>query len=223
MIPFANLINSRDGSCSSQSRWGAPERRALLGRLVAVLLLATGSALGGACGHSTEDAHGGHTTGETAPFDQQFIDMMTPHHEGAVMMAETAQTRAEHAEIKAMAETIISAQSEEISQLKAWREQWYGSGQTPPVDEMPMLPGMDHDSMMDMVQANEALKTADPFDKAFIDAMIPHHQMAIEAAQIAQEKAEHAEIKELSAEIIGAQQMEIDQMKKWRTEWYPGQ
>jgi uncharacterized protein (DUF305 family) len=212
--PQAQLIDSNAAR--------APARGPTLGHLLAVLLLALGSAAVGACGHS--DEHGGHP-GETAeaPFDQQFIDMMTPHHEGAVLMAKTAQERAEHAELKTMADEIISAQNQEISQMKGWREQWYGSGETPPVDKMPMLPGMDHDSMMDMVQANEELKTADPFDKAFIDAMIPHHQMAIEAAQIAQQKAEHAEIKELAAEIIGAQQMEIDQMKAWRAAWYPGQ
>lgn len=137
------------------------------------------------------------------------------------MMATTAQKRAEHTELKTMADDIISAQNQEIGQLKAWRREWYGSEQTPPVDEMPMLPGMEHDSMMDMVAMNEELKTAAPFDMAFIDAMIPHHQMAIDAAVIAQQKAEHAEIKALAAGIIDAQQKEIEQMKAWRAQWYP--
>ncbi|WP_437656831.1 DUF305 domain-containing protein [Sorangium sp. So ce1182] len=207
----------------------APERRkqsAFPGRLLAVLLIAGGSVLVNACSNSSSGGHDEHQAaggGETAaaPFDQQFIDMMAPHHEGAVMMAKTAQERAEHAELKAMADDIISAQNQEISQLKSWREQWYGSAETPAVDEMPMLPGMDHGSMMDMVQANEELKTAEPFDKAFIDAMIPHHQMAIDAAKMAQQEAEHAEIRTLADGIIEAQQREIDQMKMWRAEWYP--
>lgn len=211
---------------ASPSPRTAPARRtqsAIPGRLLAVLLIAGGSVLVNAC--SKSETHDGHTTdgGETAeaPFDRQFIDMMAPHHEGAVMMAKTAQERAEHAELKAMADDIISAQNQEISQLKSWREQWYGSAETPPVDEMPMLPGMEHDSMMDMVQANEELKTAEPFDKAFIDAMIPHHEMAIDAAEMAQQEAEHAEIRTLADGIIEAQQREIDQMKAWRAEWYP--
>ncbi|WP_437287221.1 DUF305 domain-containing protein [Sorangium sp. So ce406] len=178
-----------------------------------------------ACSKSSPDAHDGHTAGggetASAPFDRQFIDMMTPHHEGAVMMAMTAQERAEHAELRAMADEIISAQNEEISQLKSWREQWYGSAETPPMDEMPMLEGVEHGAMMDMARQNEELKTAEPFDKAFIDAMIPHHEMAIDAAEVALQKAEHAEIKTLASGIIEAQQREIEQMQAWRAAWYP--
>ncbi|WP_437811728.1 DUF305 domain-containing protein [Sorangium sp. So ce1078] len=219
---------ARERRAASPSRRAAPVRRrqsAFPGRLLAVLLIAGGSVLVNACGKSSSEGHGEHQAaggGETAsaPFDRQFIDMMTPHHEGAVMMAMTAQERAEHAELKAMADEIISAQNQEISQLKSWREQWYGSAETPPVGEMPMLEGMEHESMMDMVRQNDELKTAEPFDRAFIDAMIPHHEVAIGAAEMAQQKAEHAEIRTLAEGIIEAQQREIDQMEAWRAEWY---
>src|SRR5215204_4286530 len=39
-----------------------------------------------------------------AEFDQLFMDMMVPHHQGAVEMARIAQDRAEHQEIKDMAQ-----------------------------------------------------------------------------------------------------------------------
>ncbi|WP_437325288.1 DUF305 domain-containing protein [Sorangium sp. So ce381] len=45
--------------------------------------------------------------------------------EGAVMMAMTAQERAEHAEIETLASGIIEAQQREIEQMKAWRAEWY--------------------------------------------------------------------------------------------------
>ena len=35
-------------------------------------------------------------------------------------------------------------------------------------------------------------------DQSFLSAMIPHHQMAIAMAQIALERAEHPEIKQLA-------------------------
>ena len=41
-----------------------------------------------------------------APFDRQFIDMMVPHHEGAVEMAKIAQQRAQRPEIKQMADAL---------------------------------------------------------------------------------------------------------------------
>ena len=159
-----------------------------------------------------------------ASFDQEFIDMMTPHHEGAVTMATIAQERGEHAEVKTMASDIIAAQNKEIAQMKAWRKEWYGSDKTPPMDKMPMLPGMAmgaHVAMGDMMKTNEALKTATPFDKAFIDAMIPHHQMAIDGATLAESKATHPEVKNAAGKIIEAQKKEIAQMKAWRAAWYP--
>ena len=67
----------------------------------------------------------------------------------------------------------------------------------------------------------EALADRDPFDKAFIDAMIPHHQSAIEMAKIAHEKSKIPAIKELAENIVSAQQKEIEQLKRWRQQWYP--
>jgi uncharacterized protein (DUF305 family) len=58
-------------------------------------------------------------------------------------------------------------------------------------------------------------------DEAFIDAMIPHHQSAIEMAEVAYKKSENPRMKELAGDIISAQKREIEQMKQWRREWYP--
>lgn len=189
--------------------------------LLCALLLGAGALLFAGCGKSSSDAHPMGNGAAAASFDQQFIDMMTPHHEGAVMMAGTAQQRAQHPELKALAGEMVAAQKREITDLKGWRKQWFGSDETPSMDKMPMLPGMSHAPMMEMSKEDAKLKTADPFDKAFIDAMIPHHQSAIEAAKTALQKGEHAEIKTLAASIIASQQREIEQLEAWRTQWYP--
>jgi len=44
-----------------------------------------------------------------------------------------------------------------------------------------------------------------PFDRRFIDTMVPHHEMAIEMAKVAAERAEHADLKRFAAEIRAAQ------------------
>jgi uncharacterized protein (DUF305 family) len=75
-----------------------------------------------------------------APIDRDFIDMTVPHHESAIAMAEIARERAEHPELEQLADDIIGAQSAEITQLKGWREEWFGSSDTPSMEEMPMLP-----------------------------------------------------------------------------------
>jgi uncharacterized protein (DUF305 family) len=191
--------------------------------LIAMSLVIAFAASG--CGMSSMTSTGAST--KAAPFDQQFIDMMVPHHQGAVEMATIAQQRAEHPEIKQLAEAIIRSQDAEIAQMKGWRKAWFGSDQTPPMNRMPMLPGMaghgGHGASMDMAADVEKLRTApEPFDRAFIDAMIPHHQDAIEASKAAATRAQREEIKALAREIVDAQQREIDQLRQWRQAWFPG-
>ena len=57
-------------------------------------------------------------------FDLMFIDMMIPHHQGAITMAREALQRAEHPEIKRIAEQIITAQEREIRQMNEWKAAW---------------------------------------------------------------------------------------------------
>ncbi len=151
-----------------------------------------------------------------AEYDQSFIDQMVTHHQAAIDMAKVAQRKGEHAEIKTLATDIVSAQDGEITKMKAWRKAWYGSDQIP-ASTMGGMAGMGGMNV-DLAQ----LENAQPFDKAFIDAMTPHHQSAIAMAKEAQTKAVHQEIKDLAGQIIAAQQKELDQMKAWRAQWYPG-
>lgn len=58
-------------------------------------------------------------------FDKAFLSEMIMHHEGAVAMAEAALKDAKHQELKTMGNEIISAQTREINQMKAWQKAWY--------------------------------------------------------------------------------------------------
>ncbi len=65
--------------------------------------------------------------GKTADaFDREFLAEMIVHHEGAIDMAKLALTNAKHQEIKTLANAIITAQTSEIAQMKAWLKSWYG-------------------------------------------------------------------------------------------------
>ena len=57
-------------------------------------------------------------------------------------------------------------------------------------------------------------------DRQFIDMMVPHHESAVEMAKLAQERAEHTELKSLAAGIIAVQQREIAQLTGWRQAWF---
>lgn len=148
--------------------------------------------------------------------DLGFIDSMIPHHQSAIDMAEVALEQAEHEEIKELAQAIIDAQQAEIDQLEQWRDQWFPGA---PVSSG--MPGMENMTGMSMSDSDmQMLRDADPFDKAFIDMMIPHHESAIAMAHAIQETTQRPELQELADAIITAQESEIAQMRAWRAEWY---
>lgn len=62
-------------------------------------------------------------TANGAAFDAEFIDQMTVHHQGALLMAREALTKAEHAELKTLANLIIQAQEAEIKQMQNLKAQ----------------------------------------------------------------------------------------------------
>jgi uncharacterized protein (DUF305 family) len=146
--------------------------------------------------------------------DRAFIDAMVPHHQGAVEMAEVALKNAEHEEIKQLSENIVSTQEAEIEELRSIKKAEYGTAEVPS--------SMDRQEMdtMGMTLPGELARQR-PFDKAFMDAMIPHHESAIEMADVALKESNNPRIQEIARAILDAQQREIAQMRAWRKEWYP--
>ena len=57
--------------------------------------------------------------------------------------------------------------------------------------------------------------TAEDFQTAFVCSMIPHHQGAVEMAQVAQQYSDDPWIRMFAQEIISAQQQEIAEMQAW--------
>ena len=155
--------------------------------------------------------------------DQHFITMMIPHHEDAIAMANMALTRAEHPEIKQLAKNIKTSQSQEIEQMRAWYKKWYGTD-VPKVDGNNMGGGMMHGGkrgMMGNMRTDlAALSKAKNFDQAFIEEMIPHHEMAVMMSQHLLSNAVHPEMKQLAQAIIQAQTKEINEMQSWYQQWY---
>lgn len=80
--------------------------------------------------------------------------------------------------------------------------------------------GLD-DQMMGMDSMSMAsLEKARPFDEAFIDEMVPHHQGAIRMARLELADGQDPEVMDLARAIIDAQSQEIEQMNQWRQQWY---
>jgi uncharacterized protein (DUF305 family) len=147
--------------------------------------------------------------------DERFIDAMVPHHQGAISMAEVALENAEHLELLQLAENVISTQQAEIDELRSIKEQEFGSS------EVPMQMGPEDMEMMGMEDPAE-LANQRPFDEAFINAMIPHHESAIDMAQVALAESDNPAIRDLAGRIVEDQTREIEQMRGWLEEWYSG-
>lgn len=57
-------------------------------------------------------------------FDKKFLELMIEHHQGAIDMSEPADANAQHQEVKDLARAIITAQTKEITQMRAWLDEW---------------------------------------------------------------------------------------------------
>jgi len=169
-------------------------------------------------------------------FDLLFIDLMIPHHRGAVDMSIVSVERATHPELRQLSQDIIAAQQPEIDQMTAWRDSWYPGAPTfsdaqamaafeqvtNPMSGMGGMPGSSPMMMGDMHDIGTLCTAdADHFDLQFIDEMVAHHQSALQMAQAAPDHATHKELKELATVIIASQQQQIDTMLAWRSRWYP--
>jgi uncharacterized protein (DUF305 family) len=158
-----------------------------------------------------------------ADYDLRFIDAMIPHHEGAVSMAKEVLQKSQRAELKQLAQAMITAQQAEIDQMKQWRQTWYPKAPATPMmwhAEMKGMMPMDQ-TMIQAMRMDTGLGGSDrDFDKRFITAMIPHHEGALSMAADLKTKTQRSELQKMAQSILQSQQAEIDQMKRWRTAWY---
>lgn len=152
------------------------------------------------------------------PYDLQFIDTMSHHHQGAIEMAEMALKKSENPELKKFAQKIIDDQKKEIAQMKEWRDKWYAGKPAAMNMEMPGMSDSMKMMMGDEMKKMEAA-TGKDFDLHFLDMMTPHHAGAVVMAKEALTKAEHPEIKTMSNNIIKAQEAEIKEMADWKAKW----
>lgn len=154
--------------------------------------------------------------------DRHFIEQMIPHHEDAITMANVALEKGQREEIKDLAKTIKQTQSEEILLMEQWYQEWFGRA-VPENSVVMNRHGMRgagmHMGMMGNETDIEALREAADFDRAFIEEMIPHHQMAIMMANMLVASTNRPEMKKLAEDIIAAQTKEVNDMRAWTQAW----
>lgn len=164
--------------------------------------------------HDDMDGMGGASSSSTASGstsaaagDVMFAQMMVPHHQQAVEMADLALTKAESPEVKALATKIKAAQGPEIQTMSGWLQQWGAPATTG---------GMDHgtDGMMtdaDMSRLRDA--SGAQFDRLWLTMMVAHHEGALTMATDVLATTRDSRVRTLAQDVVDGQTREISTMK----------
>jgi uncharacterized protein (DUF305 family) len=135
-----------------------------------------------------------------------FAQGMIPHHQQAIDMSTAALKNSKNSSVKNLATAIISAQKSEMKQMKYWL--------TVTKSSMTMGHNMGMGGMLSKSEliALKKLKGS-KFDTAFLQAMIAHHEGALEMVSML-DRTKNSEAKKIAIEIQAGQSAEILLMKK---------
>ncbi|USR90895.1 DUF305 domain-containing protein [Phormidium yuhuli AB48] len=158
-------------------------------------------------------------------FELRFLDAMIIHHEGAIDMAEEALEKSEREEVRQLSQEIIESQEDEIAQMEQWRDEWHA--------DAPEERQMYDAQMSQTVEMDETTKSAmqmdmelggadEDFDLRYINAMIAHHEGALDMARQAMENSDEPELQAFAQTVIETQTAEIQEMLALRDSWYMG-
>jgi len=173
-----------------------------------------------ACGSDdSKSAGGGGGTEGVAAIEKAFLTGMFHHHESAIEMAEIAQETGKDPYVKNLADDIAMTQEGEIEDMKTIYSRLVGGELRPdPGAHDGLGLSAEEAGMTHTAETNEMLRSADPFDRAFVDEMEPHHVGAVKMAEVVLESTKDAELRKLAGGIVSTQEREINEMNSFRME-----
>lgn len=135
-----------------------------------------------------------------ADFEAPYLGMMIHHHKSGGPMWALARENATSDEIKALEKKTTPKEQKEIEEMTVWLKQWHNK--SPEDFKVPEQ----STQMMEKDMAELRAASGKEFDKLFGKKMAHHHMGAIEMAKLAEEKAQHAEVKSAASKIVESQQ-----------------
>ena len=161
-------------------------------------------------GSKTQSSHAAqHQAGSMT--DAEFVPMMIKHHQDGIEMARLEEQKGSSADVKALAMKIREGQERELADLKQ-HESHVASGAAAKGTS-----GHEgHDKMMAQ-QSQASMKrlqdaSGDAADRAFVEEMAKHHQMAID--MVSRTKFQNAELRKMAATMAAGQRKELAELKK---------
>jgi uncharacterized protein (DUF305 family) len=172
---------------------------------LAALATAGGMALA-SCG-GDDDASSGARSGPGNPIDRAFVTDVVPVEEKTVSLAQIALQRATSGLVRGLAGDIIRDQTRQIGTMRR-----IGTGLSAADVQVGSL-GVD--KRRRAVNASTApLQTANPFDPAFLRAVIPLHAGAVEMARVELAKGQQADLKTVAQQIVDTSGAQLAAMRK---------
>lgn len=178
------------------------------GRSLVVTLAVVLSACGGSGpAVSSEGTPSAVSSDDLNVVDEMFVEMMLPHHEQAIVMSAMALDPmvGARSEVVELARQITTVQEAEVAVLTDIASMMGTSGD----DHSHMMKGMLSKEELDELAT---LRGAE-FDRRWLEAMIAHHEGAIEMAEDVLRDGSNGQIRDLATNVVGTQQAEIDLMR----------
>lgn len=135
--------------------------------------------------------------------DQEFLRMMIDHHEGMVVMADTAVKKAATADVRSDATKMRTKQKDEQQKMQAMLRAQYSE------DKMAMVTAGDASMATMLGSASRAA-----FDRQFREHVIMHHEAAIKMIDQFSPRLTNAELKQMATKMKADQTKEIAELRK---------
>lgn len=148
----------------------------------------------------------------TGDFDLDFANMMMMHHQAAIDMSEVEIAKGADAQLKTMAQNIITAQKAEIDQMEQFVKNYKMPEAKKENGEMHNELGETMKAMMDKMNGMQMTGNT---DKDFVMMMIPHHESAVTMAGDELTHGKQLELKKMAQKMIADQNKEITEFKTW--------
>ncbi len=135
--------------------------------------------------------------------DLRYIDGMIAHHLSAIFILEQVQQQSQRPEMKQLAQAVIAADTAGIEQLYAIKKEWYS----------------DTRKITSFKKVNLG-SADDTFDLRAVNALIAHHEEAIDKADEVSTKSVRSETLDVANEVQSSLTASKQQLEQWRKEWY---
>ena len=172
----------------------------------------------------------------TGNIDKDFVAMMVPHHQGAIDMAEVELRYGHNEQLLRICQEIITEQLQEIAAMRiavgekvsphaamlaASAQARAASPAQTPSHHAPIIRSLTAEKpflseniiAMNKMMDDMAVKPAGDIDRDFVAMMIPHHQGAIDMAQVELRYGHSAKLHPIVQEIVVDQMNEIALMR----------